>query len=118
MNLKELWARIELRRKAIGVSIHAASQLCGYDLRNIQRAVKKGEKVSVTTETLAKIAMGLQTSQPYLLAQTDDPRPLGFGGGPPSNLAFLEELESRLMRELEGVRTAMEVARRMQGPPQ
>jgi hypothetical protein len=69
MELEDILTRIENRLKAMGLTAHAASVAAKKPdaIRNLQRAVKNGERRGVTTETLAALAPVLDTTAAWLL---------------------------------------------------
>src|SRR5580658_1428941 len=69
MELEDILARVESRLQAVGLSAHAASLAAKKPdaIRNLQRAVKNGERRGVTTETLAALAPVLETTAAWLL---------------------------------------------------
>jgi SOS-response transcriptional repressor LexA len=76
MELEDVLNRIESRLKALGLSAHGASLAAKKPdaIRNLQRAVRSGDRRGITTETLAALAPVLQTSAAWLLEGVGDAR--------------------------------------------
>ncbi|MDH6265513.1 transcriptional regulator with XRE-family HTH domain [Rhizobium sp. SG_E_25_P2] len=71
----EVLSRIEERLDALGISAASASQKAGLSkdaIRNIQRSVKSGKRVGVSTITLDKLAPVLKTTTSWLLNGVGD----------------------------------------------
>lgn len=68
MDLKKVLSRIERRLKAVNLSASAASKRAKKPdaIRNIQRAVKSGDRQGVSTATLTALAPVLHTTLPWL----------------------------------------------------
>jgi len=69
MKLAEILSRIEMRLKALGISANEASRRAGKSdaIRNLRRAVAKGEREGISTATLMALAPVLETTAPWLL---------------------------------------------------
>lgn len=70
MELEDVLTRIESRLKALGLSAHAASQAAKKPdaIRNLKRAVSKGDRRGITTDTLSALAPVLKTTPEWLFA--------------------------------------------------
>lgn len=70
MELEEILARVERRLTAVGLSASAASKAAGKPdaIRNLQRAVEKGDRQGVSTATLNALAPVLRTTSVWLFA--------------------------------------------------
>ena len=69
MKLAEILSRIEMRLEALGISANEASRRAGKPdaIRNLRRAVAKGEREGISTATLMALAPVLETTAPWLL---------------------------------------------------
>ena len=69
MALQDVLTRIESRLAALGLSAHAASLAAKKPdaIRNLRRAVENGDRRGITTETLASLAVVLETTGAWLL---------------------------------------------------
>ena len=75
--LREILARIEERLAAVGMSAAAASSAAGLTedaIRNIRRAVEKGDRQGVSTATLVPLARVLGTTPAWLVGGTEEDR--------------------------------------------
>lgn len=72
--LKDILDRIEQRLKAVKLTASAASKLAGKPdaIRNIRRYVRDGDAQGVTLNTLAAIAVPLQTTATWLMCGEDE----------------------------------------------
>ena len=77
MDLEDVLTRIESRLKALGLSAHAASLAAKKPdaIRNLQRAVRSGDRRGVTTETLMALAPVLKTTAAWLLEGVGESTP-------------------------------------------
>jgi transcriptional regulator with XRE-family HTH domain len=69
--------RIKEVRMAVGMTQADLALVSGISQAGISRM--EGEDLSLTAESLLKIARGLNVSADYLLGLTDDPRPVRDG---------------------------------------
>lgn len=70
--MKQILDRIERRLEAVGLSSNAASLkagLSGDAIRNIRRAVERGERQGVSTHTIQALAPVLETTPSWLLEE-------------------------------------------------
>lgn len=77
MELEDILSRIESRLAALGLSAHAASLAAKKPdaIRNLKRAVHKGDRRGITTETLTALAPVLKTSAAWLLEGVGEATP-------------------------------------------
>lgn len=74
MDLQDVLSRVESRLEAVGLSAHRASELARKPdaIRNLKRAVQRGDRRGITTETLASLAPVLKTTAAWLLEGVGD----------------------------------------------
>ena len=73
--VEDVLARVEERLEAVGLSATAASKLAGLSedaIRNMRRAVEKGDRKGVTTRTVSALAPVLRTTAGYLMSGEGD----------------------------------------------
>jgi transcriptional regulator with XRE-family HTH domain len=77
MDLQQIYARIERRLQALGMSANAASKAAKKPdaIRNIKRAIDSGGRQGVSTSTLAALARVLKTTQAWLTDGTGPETP-------------------------------------------
>lgn len=76
MNLEAIYARIQSRLEAVGLSAAGASKRAGLSadgIRNIERAIRSGSHSGVSTTTLTALAPVLETTVAWLVDGDDAP---------------------------------------------
>ena len=75
MEIQDVLARIETQLKVLGLSADKASTLARKPdaIRNMRRAVKTGDRVGVSTDTIGALAPILDVSPAWLLTGQDQP---------------------------------------------